>query len=165
MSTHSSIGYQDPKTGLFHFSYCHWDGYMSHNGKILRDHYKTLTKVKQLVNLGSISVLKKNIKPPKNPQQAKFEVDNETGNGKWIAIPIEKHTFHTPDRDTVVAYHRDRGEKWEHVKPEVSNVFNLQEEWAYCFINNKWHFKNSNNRRKWQEIPAGDLAKVEETVC
>ena len=37
--------------------YCHWDGYLSNNGKILLENYNTLEKVKELISLGFISSL------------------------------------------------------------------------------------------------------------
>ena len=40
--------------------YCHWDGYLSHNGVILQEHYDS-AKANQLVALGNLSVLGKNL--------------------------------------------------------------------------------------------------------
>jgi len=37
--------------------YCHWDGYLSNNGRILNDHYMDPVKVKELVALGGFSSL------------------------------------------------------------------------------------------------------------
>lgn len=37
--------------------YCHWDGYLSHNGELLLKHYQTQAKNDALVALGSISSL------------------------------------------------------------------------------------------------------------
>ena len=36
--------------------YCHWDGYLEHNGRILQDHYGS-AKANQLVALGDMSTL------------------------------------------------------------------------------------------------------------
>jgi hypothetical protein len=36
--------------------YCHWDGYLEHNGRILQDHYDS-AKANHLVSLGFISSL------------------------------------------------------------------------------------------------------------
>lgn len=41
--------------------YCHWDGYLSHNGQILFDHYTSQKKNEQLVALGDLSSLRANI--------------------------------------------------------------------------------------------------------
>jgi hypothetical protein len=40
--------------------YCHWDGYLSWNGKLLQEHY-TSAKANQLVALGDLSSLKPEI--------------------------------------------------------------------------------------------------------
>ena len=37
--------------------YCHWDGYVEHNGRILKEHYDTPSKVKELIALGDLSSL------------------------------------------------------------------------------------------------------------
>ena len=55
MSTRSSISVFDK--GLYTTVYCHNDGYLSYNGKILLEHYNDLKKVKRLVGLGDMSVL------------------------------------------------------------------------------------------------------------
>lgn len=34
--------------------YCHWDGYLSHNGKLLRYYYRYPERVAQLIALGII---------------------------------------------------------------------------------------------------------------
>jgi len=56
MGTRSTIAIQNGDgtvTGI----YCHWDGYFSHNGRILQDHYADEAKVRELIALGSISSL------------------------------------------------------------------------------------------------------------
>jgi len=40
--------------------YCHWDGYLQHNGQLLQDHYDS-AKANHLVALGDISSLKEQI--------------------------------------------------------------------------------------------------------
>ena len=40
--------------------YCHWDGYLSHNGKILQEHYDS-SKANHLVALGDLSSLRPEI--------------------------------------------------------------------------------------------------------
>ena len=37
--------------------YCHWDGYLEHNGAILTQHYMDPFKVKELLALGAMSSL------------------------------------------------------------------------------------------------------------
>ena len=37
--------------------YCHWDGYLAHVGRILRDYYSDQAKVAELIEHGDISIL------------------------------------------------------------------------------------------------------------
>lgn len=66
--------------------YCHWDGYLSHNGRILHDHYNSQERAEALVKPGDMSSLA--------PQ-----CSNPYG-----------HTFDTPVRGYCIYYGRDRGE-------------------------------------------------------
>jgi hypothetical protein len=60
MGTRSTIAleYAD---GTVDQIYCHWDGYLEHNGQILRDYYTDPFKVRQLMDLGDMSSLHENI--------------------------------------------------------------------------------------------------------
>jgi len=88
--------------------YCHWDGYLAHNGAILQEHYDS-AKANHLVALGNLSSL-----------------------GKVIgeAHPFSPHTSaedkalyeHAMDQGYCTFYMRDRGEKDQGF--EVSQSFN-----------------------------------------
>ncbi len=69
------------------YVYCHWDGYLEHNGKILQEHYDS-AKANHLVALGDISSLRKNVQVPDGVE----------------------HTFEKPADDITIFYGRDRGE-------------------------------------------------------
>jgi hypothetical protein len=56
MGTRSTIALEFAD-GTVEQVYCHWDGYLEHNGKILRDHYMNPFKVKKLLALGGFSSL------------------------------------------------------------------------------------------------------------
>lgn len=56
MGTRSTIGVLNTD-GSVSAVYCHWDGYPEHNGKILMENYTTEEKVRELIDLGSISSL------------------------------------------------------------------------------------------------------------
>jgi hypothetical protein len=105
--------------------YCHHDGYVEHNGHILQTHFQDPEKVKELIELGDISSLKKNVSP--------------TG----------PHSFNEPERDVVVAYSRDRGES--HVDPikkrSVAAFFKGDiDEYGYLFTQEgEWLVKKSAN--------------------
>lgn len=90
--------------------YCHFDGYLDNNGKILFEHYQDVDKIKSLISLGSISSLAPNIE----------KSDNMIGD------------------DIVVAYHRDRGEDL-HIY-EINSLKQLKdffEEYNYLYDVNK----------------------------
>jgi hypothetical protein len=56
MATRSHIGVRN-LDGTVDYIYCHFDGYPSHNGKILIDHYADMDKVNALMKLGDLSIL------------------------------------------------------------------------------------------------------------
>jgi hypothetical protein len=85
MATRSRIAIEN-QDGTVSSIYCHNDGYPSHNGIILNDHYPDRSTVEKLISLGDISSLSPEVEP--------------TG----------PHSFDRPQSGTVVAYHRDRGE-------------------------------------------------------
>ena len=67
--------------------YCHWDGYLDHNGRILLEHYDS-SKANHLVALGDMSSLRPNVEIPEG----------------------KEHSFDEPLDDVTVFYNRDRGE-------------------------------------------------------
>ena len=96
MGTHAHIGYIEK--GKIHYIYCHYDGYKSWVGRILQESYTDPEKIKQLIALGDISSLGPNLAP-------------ESG---------AEHDILKPAQDTTFAYHRDRGESWDHTQPRTT---------------------------------------------
>ena len=92
MATRSYIGVRNLDASV-DYIYCHYDGYPSHNGKILTEHYTSLDKVKALMELGDLSIL-----GPEIGEQQDFN-NRETHNNNWC-----------------LAYGRDRGEQRVEVK-------------------------------------------------
>lgn len=56
MSTRSNIAFEYNDGSVVRM-YCHWDGYLEHNGRVLRRHYKNKQKVLNLIKLGQIRSL------------------------------------------------------------------------------------------------------------
>ena len=83
MATRSTIAIELPN-GKIKSVYCHWDGYLSYNGKILQEHYTDAKKVEKLISKGAISSLAPEI-------------------GR-------KHAFGDTDKGMCTFYARDRGE-------------------------------------------------------
>lgn len=61
MSTRSNIGIIH-SNGTIEVVYCHFDGYPSHNGKILLNSYSDINKVKKLISNGGMSSLEDDVK-------------------------------------------------------------------------------------------------------
>lgn len=118
MATRSTITLSTPEG--YDTIYCHWDGNLNHVGKILKKHYNTLEKVQELIALGALSSLDKNVEP-------EDDVD---------------HSFDMPANDTTVAYYRDRGEGTSPSIMHYAQLFQLydnKEDYNYIFEDDSWH--------------------------
>lgn len=112
--------------------YCNFDGQPAWNGKILRDHYNTIEKVEELLDLGDLCQL-----------------------GKEIG---EKHDFNATPGDFCTAFGRDRGdtdaEGTTHasVKEAFCHYGNGCAEYFYVFDGLQWSCFDARGERV--EIPA-----------
>ena len=124
MSTNSCIRIKrtdGTETGI----YCHWDGYIEHNGVLLQLCYNTAEKVEALLKLGDLSVLGEYIAP-----------ENGT-----------EHTFDNPQRDVCVAYHRDRGEDYEQSNVNQEFTYIFDERHAVWFIDREEYIEGTRAMR------------------
>ena len=64
MGTRSTIALEFAD-GTVEQVYCHWDGYLEHNGQILAKHYMDPFKVKELLALGGFSSLEATVEDTK----------------------------------------------------------------------------------------------------
>lgn len=112
--------------------YCHNDGYPEHNGKILCEYYNTIEDVSDLLALGDLSLLGKNLG--------------------------EKQNFDQPTSyNWCLAYGRDRGEK----DTEAQKFETLDEavdyyhdcDYFYMFDGREWHYKAFNTM--WNPLEEG----------
>ena len=60
MATRSTIAMEQPDGRVMQI-YCHWDGYLEHNGELLQEHYQDRAKVLALMLLGDLSSLRPEI--------------------------------------------------------------------------------------------------------
>lgn len=126
MPTRSIIGIINDDSSIDAI-YCHFDGHPSHHAPLLLNYYNEPNKVRALIDLGAISVLAKNISPSGNT-----------------------HSFDSCEPDTVLAYHRDRGEEWEPNRPaHYANLDDFRntvgwEDYFYLFNTaaNEWLYTN-----------------------
>ncbi len=129
MSTRSHIGIKEEGINYIKYVYCHFDGYTINGvGQMLFEHYKDEEKVKELISLGDISFLAKNINPSKD----------------------SNHSFYTPEKDVTVFYHRDRGDK----ESEAWKTYDFQYypnkmiEYVYLFENGEWYSIGYDEKQK-----------------
>ena len=95
MATRSTIALEFAD-GTIGQVYCHWDGYPSHTGEILLEHYSDPFKLRELIDHGNLSVIGKDI-GFKHP----FENPYKLGT-------TEYNEFHIRFKDMCLFYRRDR---------------------------------------------------------
>ena len=137
MGTRSRIGIELQDQSIVSV-YCHYDGYPEFNGKVLRDNYDTVEKVKELIDGGNMSCTWTN-----------SGWGNET-------LP-----------ETGALYYTSRGESLEDNAPrldkDMEEFFSDGEEYSYIFRNGNWFAYDMNYfddmvAPEPVEIPAGPLA-------
>ena len=96
MATRSTIALEFAD-GTIGQVYCHWDGYLAHNGKMLMEYYSNPFILRDLIDLGSLSSLRPQI-GTKHPFSM-FEAN------------MTQDEFANLYRDMCTFYERDRGER------------------------------------------------------
>ena len=95
MATRSTISLEFAD-GTIGQVYCHWDGYLAHNGKMLQEYYSNPFILRDLIDLGSLSSLQPTI-GTKHPFSM-FEAN------------MTQDEYANLYRDMCTFYGRDRGE-------------------------------------------------------
>jgi hypothetical protein len=139
MGTRSRIGIQLKDDSILSV-YCHYDGYPSFNGKVLREFYNTKEKVSRLINGGDMSCT-------------------------WTNAGWNNETL--PEMGPL--HYTMRGESIENNAPELSKDHgeylkmsaDSDEEYSYLFADGEWICYNT---RSWDdafmekvEIPEGSI--------
>ena len=133
MATRSTIALEYAN-GQVDQVYCHWDGYLDHNGKILLEHYKDPFKVQLLMDLGDISSLGSDV-----GEQHSFDNPFPYGSAEYNA-EVERR------QGITTFYGRDRGEtgtgakrfadfadyKKEHQYEEYEYILRTDGNWYVC---------------------------------
>ena len=96
MATRSTISLEFAD-GTIGQVYCHWDGYLAHNGKMLMEYYSNPFILRDLIDLGSLSSLRPQI-GTKHPFSM-FEAN------------MTQDEYANLYRDMCTFYERDRGER------------------------------------------------------
>jgi len=110
--------------------YCHWDGYLEHNGAILQEHYDS-SKANQLVALGDLSSLR-----PEIGEKHAFS---------RLEVPMDDESYDKLYGNMTTFYGRDRGE--QNVEWKVAHTFdqfleqvdNCGAEYYYVMQDGVWY--------------------------
>jgi hypothetical protein len=111
--------------------YCHWDGYLSFNGRILQEHYDS-AKANHLVALGDMSSLRATI-----GEKHKFSPFDQQ--------ELSNEEFEKQFGDMCTFYGRDRGEKDTEFKVAqtfdefLGQCYNSGAEYYYIMRDGVWY--------------------------
>jgi hypothetical protein len=143
------IAIENPNSKAVKSIYCHWDGYLEHNGSILEKHYSNSPKVNNLIALGDLSSLGTQIGEahPFSPH---------TNEADKIAYEAAKEagycTFYTRDRGEDAPYKFFKDVKEAHAYYDGSWC-----EYFYLFKydadqeSGKWFYRTRENGR-WRRL-------------
>ena len=161
MGTRSMIAIQNPYSRDVRAVYCHWDGYLEHNGSLLQKHYSQSPKVNNLIALGDISSLR-----PEIGEKHAFS---------RLETPMDDEAYDKLYGNMTTFYTRDRGEDTPFkVFPTLKKAEDYFEgswcEYLYVFKYKKsddyqsgeWHYKNIGGR--WKKL-APAIAKLKAEDC
>ena len=134
--------------------YCHWDGYLDNNGRILVNHYTTPEKVEALIAQGDISSL-----GPVIGEKHDFDIPFLYDSPEYKAEAERR-------RNITTFYGRDRGEEGTQARvfASVEDYENNAdfEEYDYLFIEGRWYYKSYDGmvRDVERQLIADTLKKV-----
>ena len=115
MATRSNIAMKTAD-GKIVSVYCHWDGYVANNGRILLENYTDVDKIEALVALGSISSLGEQI------GEAQDFDDRSTQKDEWTL-------FYSRDRDEQLSI-----QEYNDIPSWIADM----EEYAYLWNGQDW---------------------------
>ena len=152
MATRSTIAleYADGTIGQV---YCHWDGYLEHNGAMLLEYYSNPFILRDLIDLGDISSLR----PTVGTKHAFSRLE----------VPMDGEAYDKLYGDMTTFYGRDRGESGTMQKTFIDfqdyMVRFQHEEYAYILRKDGlWYVKQYDNEF---ELLTEALSKCKQEEC
>jgi hypothetical protein len=103
MATRSRIGILNEDKMTVESIYCHWDGYLTNNGKLLNEHWKDLESVKELIRLGDLSCLGTTIQDSVFYGRDRHDIDVESKHHsliRWVDSGHDYEYLYTPSLGT-----------------------------------------------------------------
>jgi hypothetical protein len=144
------IAIENPHSKAVKSVYCHWDGYLQHNGSLLEKHYSNSPKVNNLIALGDLSSLRPEIG------------DKHLFSSLEIKDKAEREAYEKSVEDMCTFYTRDRGEDapykfFPSVKDAVAYYDGSWCEYFYLFRydadleTGKWFYRTREDGR-WKRL-------------
>ena len=148
MGTRSMIAIENPHSLAVKSIYCHWDGYLEHNGSILNTHYSNSPKVNNLIALGDLSSLR-----PEIGEKHEFSrLDTTLPEEEYERLYGDMCTYYTRDRGETAPY-----KHFSSVKEAVAYYDGSWCEYFYLFKyddtleSGKWYYRTRENGR-WKRL-------------
>ena len=163
MGTRSMIAIQNPYSKDIRAVYCHWDGYLEHNGAILQKHYAASSKVNNLVALGDLSSLRAEI----GEKHTFSRLDSTLPEEEYERLYGNMCTFYTRDRGEDAPFKVFKNLKeaeayYEGSWCEYLYVFKYKA--SDDFQSGEWHYKKRDER--WRKLaPAIKKLKAEDCAA
>ena len=148
MATRSTIALEFAD-GTIGQVYCHWDGYLAHNGKMLMEYYSNPFVLRDLIDLGDLSSLRPQI-GTKHPF-SHYDV-------KDMTLVEYSHLY----KDMTTFYGRDRGEVGCEARyyNDINDYFNKCEHQEYDYI-----LRNIDGKAVWFVCDHdGDFVTLESAI-
>ena len=150
MGTRSMIAIQVMDSKRIKSIYCHWDGYLQHNGSILNKHYQDSPKVNQLIANGDLSSLRPEIGV--KHLFSSLEIKDKDERAAYEKSVEDMCTFYTRDRGEDAPY-----KFFSNIKEAVAYYDGSWCEYFYLFRYDidqeagKWFYRTRENGR-WKRL-------------
>lgn len=140
---------------------CHWDGYLSHVGRMLLTYYNTDEKANALIALGYLDILEKYLYPLPASLKRYFDLER---NPKLIST----HSYDSPQKDVTIAYHRDTNQEFE--QNTYSSLKDFEQDkpfielYSYLFKDGQWHVMSSEVKDDEWVVLTPEMVKLPKEV-
>jgi len=148
MGTRSMIAIENPHSKAVKSIYCHWDGYLEHNGSLLEKHYSASPKANNLIALGDLSSLR----PEIGEKHTFSRLDSTLPEAEYEKLYGDMCTYYTRDRGEDAPY-----KFFPNIKEAVAYYDGSWCEYFYLFRydaeceTGKWFYRTRENGR-WKRL-------------
>ena len=132
--------------------YCHWDGYIDHNGRILQEHYQDPFKLRELIDCGDLSSLRPNV----GIQHPFSQFGTEISGDEYESLYGDMCTFYGRDRNesgTGAKYFKDFADYEEcHQYEEYEYILRRDGNWYVSQYDKGYELLSEAIRRQDEEV-------------